>query len=297
MRKRLLLALIAAAVLAALVVVVGVFWFGWHETARNRELLAALPIYPGAETVKDYPHPSESDENPLTPPDKWVILLSYRVPEGATGEEVAGFYMDKMPREWERCFRHASTYDSATGREGVLFTGATFVKERLYVSVDILNLGAGGRSYDVFADPNREMRYDPCELQPFTTDPACHDLEPPAHTGVLISRDQAEENKGWLMGGPAPGRASGVEIEGVTASCLTTFGAYARRFYQPGEYSSTRPGIPVWVVEIKAVSQYLSKDGKPWQYVMNVIHAEAGNSMEGALYFEPRLAPSVRDGS
>ena len=48
-----------------------------------------------------------------------------------------------------------------------------------------------------------------------------------------------------------PARPSGVEIEDVTASCLTTFGTYARRFYRPGEYSSTPPDIPVWVVEIK----------------------------------------------
>lgn len=294
MRKRVLLALMAAASLAALVAVVGVYWFGWYETARNRELLADLPVYPGAEAAKDYPHASESDDSFLTPPDKWVIRLSYRVPEGITGEEVAGFYMDQMPKDWERCFRHVSTYDSVTGEEGVLFTGAVFSKERLYVSVDILNLGAGGWSYDVFADRDREMRYDPCEPQLFTTDPSCYDLDPPAHTGWLISRDKAEGSMAGLAGEPG---ASAVEIEGVTASCLTTFGAYARRFYQPGEYGSTPPDTPVWVVEIKGVSRSLRNESEPWQYVMNVIHAESGDSMEGARYFEPRLAAAVRDGS
>ena len=150
-----LLALTAAA-LAALVVVVGVFWFGWYETRQNRELLDSLPVFPGANTTQSYPHPYESDENPLSPPDKWVILRTYRVPDGTTKEDVAAFYMEGMPPEWERCLRHASTYDSVTGREGVLFTGAAFHSERTLVSVDVLNLGGSGRSYDVFLDRHRK---------------------------------------------------------------------------------------------------------------------------------------------
>ncbi len=297
MRKRVLLALTAAAAIAALVVAVGVFWFGWYETRQNRELLGTLPVYPGAEPVQDFPHPSESDENPISPPDKWVILRTYRVPDGTTKEAVAAFYMERMPPEWARCLRHASTYDSATGREGVLFTGAAFHLERTLVSVDVLNLGGSGRSYDVFLDRHRNMRYDPCEPQPFTTDPACYGLDPPAHSGRLISRNEAEESMGWITGGPAPGGASAVAIEGVTASCLTTFGAYARRFYRTGDWSNTPPDTPVWVVEFKGVSRSLRGAGQPWQYVMNVLHAESGSSMEGARYHEPRLAPTVRDGS
>ena len=135
------------------------------------------------------------------------------------------------------------------------------------------------------------------ELQPFNTDPACYDLEPPVDRTGLISRNEAQGSMGWLAGGPAPGRASGVEIAGVTASCLTTFGAYAQRFYRPGDWSNTPPDTPVWVVEVKGVSQYLGSDSEPWQYAMNVLHAELGSSMEGARYLEPRLAPTVRDGS
>ena len=297
LRKRVLLALAAATAIVALVVVVGVFWFGWHETRQNRELLGTLPVYPGAEPVQDFPHPSESDENPISPPDKWVILRTYRVPDGTTKEDVAAFYMEWMPPEWERCLRHASTYDLATGREGVLFTGAAFYSERTLVSVDVLNLGGSTRSYDVFLDRHRNMRHDPCEPQPFTTDPACYDLEPPAGTGRLISRDEAERATGWIAGGPAPGGASAVEIEGVTASCLTTFGAYAQRFYRPGDWSNTPPDTPVWVLEIKGVLRSLPGGGQPWQYVTNVPYAESGDSMEGARYLEPRLAPTVRDGS
>ena len=94
-----------------------------------------------------------------------------------------------------------------------------------------------------------------------------------------------------------PGRSLGSRDRGVTASCLTTFGAYARRFYRPGDWSNTPPDTPVWVVEVKGVSQYLGSDSEPWQYAMNVLHAELGSSMEGARYLEPRLAPTVRDGS
>ena len=259
MRKRVLLALIAAAVLAGLVVVVGVFWFGWYETARNRELLDSLPVFPGADATQDHPHPYESDENPLSPPDKWVILRTYRVPDGTTKEDVAAFYMERMPTEWERCLRHSSTHDSVTGRKGVLFRGAAFYLERTYVSVAVLGMGASRPRYDVFLDRHRNMRHDPCEPQPFTTDPACYDLEPPA-------------------GPPQEG-------------------TQAQRFYRPGDWSNTPPDTPVWVVEIKGVSQYLGSDSEPWQYVMHVLHAESGSSMEGARYLEPRLAPAVRDGS
>ena len=115
--------------------------------------------------------------------------------------------MERMPPEWERCLRHASTYDSATGREGVLFTGAAFYLEQTYVSVDVLNLGGSGRSYDVFLDRHRNTRHDPCEPRLFNTDPACYDLDSPADRTGLISRDEAEGSKGWLTGGPAPGSA------------------------------------------------------------------------------------------
>ena len=127
---------------------------------------------------------------------------------------MAAFYMERMPTAWARCLRHASTYDSATGREGVLFTGAAFHSESTYVSVDVLNLGGSGRSYDVFLDRHRNTRYDPCEPQPFTTDPACYDLDPSAHSGRLISRDEAEESMGWITGGPAPGRSLGSRDRG-----------------------------------------------------------------------------------
>ncbi|MYE39415.1 MAG: hypothetical protein F4X27_04215 [Chloroflexi bacterium] len=161
------MALIAAGVLASLVAVVGVFWFGWYETRQNRELLVALPVYPGAEVVQDFPHASESDENPLTPPDKWVILRAYRVPVGATGEEVAGFYMDNMPPEWERCLRHASTYEPETGEEGVEFTGVAFIRERerTFMSVDVLGMESGRRQYGVYLERDLEPHIDPCEPQ------------------------------------------------------------------------------------------------------------------------------------
>lgn len=129
----------------------------------------------------------------------------------------------------------------------------------------------------------------------YVADPACYDLDPPADTSGFISRDEAEESMKYLADGPAPGGASAVEIEGVTASCLTTHEAYARRFYRPGDWSSTPTDTPVWVVEIKGVSRSLRDESEPWQYVMSVLHAETGDSMEGARYHEPRLAAAPRE--
>ena len=123
-------------------------------------------------------------------------------------------------------------------------------------------------------------------------DPACQGLEALAGRTEFIGQDEAERMaRAQLTGGPAPGYV--VDIEGVTASCLTTHEAYARLFNRPGDSSSTPPDTPVWVVEIKGVSRRPGDDGEPWQYVMNVLHAETGSSMEGARYFEPRLAASV----
>ena len=124
-------------------------------------------------------------------------------------------------------------------------------------------------------------------------DPACQGLDAPAGRTEFIGQDEAERAaRAQLTGGPAPGYV--VEIEGATASCLTTHEAYARLFYRPGNSSSTPPDTPVWVVEIKGISRRPDDDGEPWQYVMNVLHAETGSSMEGARYFEPRLAASVK---
>ena len=73
--------------------------------------------------------------------------------------------------------------------------------------------------------------------------------------------------------------------------------ACAQRFYRPGDWSNTPPDTPVWVVKVEGIPRSLSGGGEPWRYVMNVLHAESGSSMEGARYHEPRLAPAVRDGS
>ena len=106
------------------------------------------------------------------------------------------------------------------------------------------------------------------EHQPLNADPACYDLELPADRTGLVSRDEGEGSMRWLADGPAPGGASAaVEAEGVTASCLTTFGAYAQQFYRQDNSSNT----PVWAVEIKGVSRSLG-GGEPWRYVMSVLH-------------------------
>ncbi len=123
-------------------------------------------------------------------------------------------------------------------------------------------------------------------------DPACQGLEALAGRTEFIGQDGADRMAtAQLPGGPAPGYV--VEIEGVTASCLTTHEEYERLLNRPGDASRIPPDTPVWIVETKGVSRRLGDDGEPWQYVMNVLHAETGSSLEGARYFEPRLAASV----
>ena len=100
----------------------------------------------------------------------------------------------------------------------------------------------------------------------YAADPACYDLEPLADGSGFISRNEAQGSMDSLASGPAPGGASAVDIEGVTACCLMTFGAYTQRYCRSGDWFSTPPDTPVWVVEIKGVSWSLRYESEPWQY-------------------------------
>ncbi len=94
------------------------------------------------------------------------------------------------------------------------------------------------------------------------------------------------------------GRSLGSRDRGRNRQLPDDIRGIAQRFQQPGYWSNTPPDTPVWVVEIKGVSRSLrGGGGEPWQYVMNVLHAESSSSMVGARYHESRLAPTVRDGS
>ena len=298
LRKRVLLALAAATAIAALVVVVGVFWFGWHETRQNRELLGTLPVYPGGGAGSRLSPPLRERREPHLAPG---TNGSYCAP---TASRTAPPRRPWPRSTWRGCRRHGRGV-SATPRpmtrrpagRACLFTGAAFHSERTLVSVDVLNLGGSGQSYDVFLDRHRNMLHDPCEPQPFTTDRACYDLDPPAHSGRLISRDEAEESMAWDHRRATPEKGLGIRDRGrnrqlpddirvIRAAVLQTGRLVQHPAGHPGLGRGDQGGLAEPARRRPAVAV---RDERPARGV--------GRLHGGARYLEPRLAPTVRDGS
>ena len=133
-------------------------------------------------------------------------------------------------------------------------------------------------------------------------DPAdlvCSGLETVAERAGLITRGDAEVLATEMLAMPAP-EVTGVEIERVWASCLTT-----RRSYEQGLLERqvlvnpelTSPDMPVWVVEVKGISRPagISADNaaKTYNYAIVVMDTVSGESIAGARYQTPRMAPTL----
>ena len=113
----------------------------------------------------------------------------------------------------------------------------------------------------------------------------------PGHVAVedrsgLLSRDEAEKRAKELLSRSAP-EVTGVEIEKVEGSCLTTL-----RFYQRGrarnDPDARSPNTPVWIVGVKGVSRpdgiAASDAGNPYRYARAVIDARTGEFIAGSRY-------------
>ena len=128
------------------------------------------------------------------------------------------------------------------------------------------------------------------------SDPVCQELEAVADRSRLLSRSEAVELVTGRLAFSAP-EVTGVKIEGVMASCLTTLLSYDQdlRKWDVWPNPSIRPHeTPVWIVEVKGISRpagiAAANAANPYRYAMSVIDARTGDSIAGSRYSEPRLA-------
>ena len=128
-----------------------------------------------------------------------------------------------------------------------------------------------------------------------SVDPACTGLEKVADRTALISLSDANELAVERLSMSAP-EVTGMEIERVTGSCLTTYGSYQRALLKGRAWSNPDirpPDTPVWIVEVKGISRpagiATARAHIPYRYAMHVLNARTGEAMEGARYQEPRL--------
>ena len=128
--------------------------------------------------------------------------------------------------------------------------------------------------------------------------PACAGLETVADRTGLIVRSEAEERATSSLALSAP-EVTGVEIERVVGSCLTTFQSYEQDLMY-GEVRSNPdlypPDTPVWIVEVKGISRpagiSAANADNPYRYAMDVSNARTGDAIAGSRYQEPKLAPA-----
>lgn len=152
---------LAFAICIALVFTVGWFWFGWSYVAENRRLMSSLPVPPGAERTRMGSHSYAGDEMPLTPPDGWGTLATFRV-SGHTRQTIADFYISRMSPDWEYCLRINSFFEPATGRSWEEMGGVHFVRSIAIVGVDTANVSAkGSGSFDIYVDHDSDRN--PCD--------------------------------------------------------------------------------------------------------------------------------------
>ena len=125
--------------------------------------------------------------------------------------------------------------------------------------------------------------------------PACHRLEIVADRTGLISQERAEELATRWLASSAP-EVTGVEIERVAASCLTTLRSYEQDLRDRSVWTNPdvlRPDMPVWIVEVKGISRpggiAAANAGNPYRYAMEVINAKNSEAIAGSRYYEPLL--------
>ena len=132
-------------------------------------------------------------------------------------------------------------------------------------------------------------------------DPVCQELEAVSDRGGLLSRGEADAMVTERLAMSAP-EVTGVEVEGVVASCLTTLLSYEQDLLERDVWinPAIRPhDTPVWIVEVKGISRPAGisavNAANPYRYAMSVIDARTGDSIAGSRYFKPILAPAQEE--
>ena len=135
---------------------------------------------------------------------------------------------------------------------------------------------------------------------------ACRDVSPERQSGTcvgleiienrngLISRSQAEELATKMLSRSAP-EVSGVKIEAIRASCLTTLGSYQDDLLK-GRWKTNpntkSPETVIWLVEVEGRSTPEGiSSGPPFNFAMAIINARSGMHTGASRYQTPLLSP------
>ena len=98
--------LVSLALLAAITAGIFVHWdiLGFEKRAyiaKNEEVLDALPVLPSATLLDVRSRGYRGGEGPLSRIDGYTTSMSYRMPRGATWEDVLSFYATALSGGWE----------------------------------------------------------------------------------------------------------------------------------------------------------------------------------------------------
>ena len=129
-------------------------------------------------------------------------------------------------------------------------------------------------------------------------DADCTGLEAVPNRDGLISRAEAEEQATEYLASSAP-EVTGMEIEGVVASCLTTLRSYHQDLLEGRAWTNPEvrsPDMSIWIVEVKGISRpagiSAANANDPYRYGMVVYDARTGAPIEGSRHQEPLLQPA-----
>ena len=131
-----------------------------------------------------------------------------------------------------------------------------------------------------------------------SVDAGCAGLETVADRTGLISRDEAEELATRQLESSAPS-ITGMEIERVVGSCLTTLRSYEQDLLGGGHQTDPKvlsPETPVWIVEAKGIARpaglSAQNSDNPYHYGMATFYARNGETKGRSHYQEPLLQPA-----
>ena len=131
--------------------------------------------------------------------------------------------------------------------------------------------------------------------------PSCARLESVSERTGLISRSEAEKLAVERLAMSAP-EVTGMEIERVVGSCLTTHGSYQQVLLEGRAWTNPDirpPDTPVWIVEVKGISRPAGISTAvahiPYRYAMDVRNARTGEALGSARYQEPMLQPAQEE--
>jgi len=111
--------------------------------ARNRALLASVPVFPGAVKLHEASTPYVTPEGGMSDPSGYTMTAFYRLPSGTSGPAVLRFFAKRLHRRGWRSGRIAGNFTRDGALVGVNPFLGTVVGSTYEVLVDYRGAGRG----------------------------------------------------------------------------------------------------------------------------------------------------------